>query len=107
MTARERRRQPRRLLMVECRLEGLSQRTATRISDLSLTGCFIEAITPMPVGRQITVYIDVGGDEVALNGRVARVQEEKGRGFALDFENLSEAAKAAVMSLLGSQTEGF
>jgi len=92
--------------MVECRLEGLSQRTATRISDLSLTGCFIEAITPMPVGRHITVYIDVGGDEVALNGRVARVQDEKGRGFALDFENLSAAAKAAVMSLLGSQTEG-
>jgi hypothetical protein len=92
-------------MMVECRLEGLSQRTATRISDLSLTGCFIEAITPMPVGRQITVYINVGGDEVALNGRVARVQEEKGRGFALDFENLSQPAKDAITSLLGPHAE--
>ena len=86
--------------MVECRLEGLSERTATRISDLSLTGCFIEAITPMPVGRQIIVYIKVGGVEVALTGRVARVQDDRGRGFALDFENLSAEAQGAVRSLL-------
>ena len=86
--------------MVECRLEGLSERTATRISDLSLTGCFIEAITPMPVGRQIVVYINVGGVEVALTGRVARVQDDRGRGFALDFENLSAEARGAVRSLL-------
>ena len=86
--------------MVECRLEGLSERTATRISDLSLTGCFIEAITPMPVGRQINVYVNVGGEEVTLTGRVARVQDDRGRGFALDFENLSASAKAAIASLL-------
>ena len=87
-------------MMVECRLEGLSERTAARISDLSLTGCFVEVITPMSVGSKLTVYVKVGGREVALNGRVARVQTDLGRGFALEFENLSDDAKSAVASLV-------
>lgn len=86
--------------MVQCRIEGLSARTSARISDLSLIGCFVDTITPLPVGARITLYAKHDQGEVALTGRVARVQRSSGLGFAMEFEDLSADARAVVQSLI-------
>jgi hypothetical protein len=100
MEEKERRRSPRNRLMIECQVEGVSPRTASRISDLSLIGCFVETITPASAGSPITIFVKVGDRQVRLNGRVARVQHDRGLGFAIEFEELSAEADAAIRRLL-------
>lgn len=90
--------------MVECQLDGVSTRTASRIADLSLTGCFVETITPVSAGSRITIFVRVDGRQVRLTGRVARVQHDRGLGFAIEFEQLSMEAEVAVRRLLQLQS---
>lgn len=86
--------------MIECQLDGVSTRTASRITDLSLTGCFVETITPVSVGSPITIFVRVDDRQVRLTGRVARVQHDHGLGFAIEFETLSGEAEEAIRRLL-------
>ena len=100
MAGNERRRHPRTPLTVDCRIEGLSERTSARMSDLSLAGCFVDTITPLPVGARITIYATHGDGEVALTGRVTRLQRTRGFGFALEFVDLSDEARDIIQSLV-------
>lgn len=86
--------------MVDCRIDGLSERASARISDLSLTGCFVDTITPMPVGARITLYAWHGKGEVALTGRVTRLQQTRGIGFAMEFDALSDETRAIIQSFM-------
>jgi hypothetical protein len=54
-----------------------------RIVDLSVNGCFIEALLPPRVGQAVTVSIAIVGGQINLPAEV--VYAEANQGFAVRF----------------------
>ena len=44
-----------------------------RISDLSLTGCYIDTVNPLPVGTNIRLRLKLRGTSIEVPAAVARV----------------------------------
>ena len=49
----ERRRSKRKTLITEVQYEGAGTRAETRISDISLSGVYIDTMSPLPVGAML------------------------------------------------------
>ena len=83
------RRQSRRgTLYTEVKYEGAGIRAETRISDISLSGVFIDALSPLPVGAVLSLSFTLpGGQRVATEGVVVHSQPRIGMGIA--FTNLT------------------
>lgn len=63
------------------------------LSDISLTGCYLETLTPEPVGTPVEVIFQSNGARVRLPGVVRVVHPSMGMG--IEFAELSaDAAKA-------------
>jgi hypothetical protein len=83
----ERRQSNRGQLLTEVEYEGAGVRAQTRISDINLSGVFIDALTPLPVGATIKLMFTLpGGHRVATEGVVVHSQARIGMGVA--FTNL-------------------
>lgn len=62
------------------------------LSDISLTGCYMETMTPEPVGTAVEVLFQTNGARVRLPGVVRVVHPSMGMG--IEFAQLSpESAK--------------
>lgn len=83
----EKRQHPRRAVLLECRIDGTSAAAATRVSDLSADGCYVESRTPVSPGAHITIRVTFGGAQISLAGRVAHTQTSIG--FGMKFDPLS------------------
>ena len=83
----EKRQHPRRAVLIECRIDGTSGPAATRVSDLSTTGCYVESRTPVSPGAHMTVRLTFGGAVITLSGRIAHAQPSIG--FGMEFDPLS------------------
>jgi hypothetical protein len=53
-----------------------------RISDLSLTGCYIDTINPLPLGTKLRVRLKLRGTSIEVPATVARVEPNMGMGVA-------------------------
>lgn len=63
------------------------------LSDISLSGCYMETLTPEPVGTQVEVLFQAAATRVRLPGVVRVVHPTMGMG--IEFVELSpDAAKA-------------
>jgi hypothetical protein len=80
----EKRQHPRRAVLLECRIDGLSGLAGTHVSDLSASGCFVESRTPVNVGSFIRIGLTFGGALLNLTGRIVHVQPTIGFGMAFD-----------------------
>ena len=65
-----------------------------RVVDLSVSGCFIEAVMPPAEGQVVMVSVAIGAGQIDLPGEVVYV--EKNHGFAVRF---TEAPAAIIDSL--------
>lgn len=83
----EKRQHPRRAVLLECRIDGTSGPAATRLSDLSATGCYVESRTPVTVGASIAIRLTFGGALISVTGRIAHAQPSIG--FGMEFDPLS------------------
>ena len=83
----EKRQHPRRAILVECEIDGMSGLAATRISDLSVTGCYVESRNPATVGASIMIRLTFGGALITLTGRIAHAQPSVG--FGMEFDPIS------------------
>ena len=83
----EKRRHPRRAILIECEIDGMSGLAGPRISDLSVTGCYVESRTHASVGTSITIRLTFGGALITLTGRVAHAQPSVG--FGMEFDPIS------------------
>ena len=73
--------------MLEVKYEGPGVRAETRISDISGTGVFIDAMTPIPVGAVLKLAFTLpNGRSIEVDGRVAHSQPRIGMG--VEFINL-------------------
>ncbi len=74
--------------VVEITLDSAAGSRPTRISDLSMGGCFIESITNYRPGEHISFDLKTGGgEEIRFMGEVAYILA--GFGFGLKFRNLA------------------
>ncbi len=86
-TLTEKRQAGRAPLLIEVKYEGAGVRAETRISDISETGVFIDAVTPIPVGAMLKLTFTLpNGRVIEVEGRVAHSQPRIGMG--VEFINL-------------------
>ena len=94
----ERRNASRASLFTEVEYEGAGIRAQTRISDISLSGVFIDALSPLPEGASLKLGFTLpGGHRVATEGVVVHSQPRIGMGVAftsLDPEDAKLIQKA-------------
>jgi len=97
---RERRAEPRVGRYFECTWLSDFGPTKARVSDLSLTGCFIDSRSTPLVGQavdEIVVWRE-GGEPLTLTGVV--VHSTRGVGFAVRFTEMNDGLRAALGALL-------
>lgn len=84
----ERRQSTRGTLFTEVQYEGAGINAQTRISDLNVSGVFIDAMSPLPVGAALKLIFTLpGGQRVATEGIVRHSQP--GIGMGVEFTGLS------------------
>ena len=71
------------------------------LSDISLTGCYMETITTEPVGTAVDVLFQASGTRVRLPGVVRVVHPSMGMG--IEFAQLSPEAAKALQTLVKAQ----
>src|SRR5688572_20468997 len=86
MTGGERRQYPRRTVLLECQVEGVSGLPEMRVTDLSVNGCYVDTRALVTVGSPTTVHLHLAGITLTLTGRIAHAQA--GIGFGVQFDPL-------------------
>jgi PilZ domain len=82
------------------RWDGISGQNESRISDISLGGCYVDSLSRADLGEVVNLELELpSGKWLQLQGEVTTFQE--GVGFGLRFVSLSEEEKAALQQLLG------
>lgn len=81
------RKTPRRNLLVEVRYIGAGVRGQTRISDMSATGIYVDAMNPLPVGVSLDMDFTLpDGNEIHAQGVVIRCEPRIG--MAVSFTQI-------------------
>jgi PilZ domain-containing protein len=79
----DRRHSARGTLFTEVQYEGAGIRAETRISDINVSGVFIDTLSPLPVGASLKVVFTLpGGQKVATDAVVVHSQPSIGMGVA-------------------------
>ncbi|GAC1618040.1 MAG: hypothetical protein PVS2B2_09000 [Candidatus Acidiferrum sp.] len=84
---RERRRTPRYSFIASAELieSDSDVRIASRVSELSLHGCYLDMMNPFPIGTAVLVKISAGEDFFQSRAKIAYSQPNMGAG--LEFLN--------------------
>lgn len=92
----------RKSVAIEAVLESSSGLRESRVSDLSLGGCYVESITSFTPGEPVSFdLIDTAGGSVGFTGEVAYVLE--GCGFGLRFTNIGPKQMQFLHELIPKQ----
>jgi PilZ domain len=80
----ERRRTPRYTFIASAELieEVADVRIATRVSELSLHGCYLDMMNPFPVGTMVLVKISAADQYFQAKGKIVYAQTNMGAGVA-------------------------
>jgi hypothetical protein len=86
----ERRRETRYpfIAMAEIVDERENARTSSRISDLSLHGCYVEMMNPFPAGTNVMIEIYTETESVEAQATVAFFEAKQGMG--LEFREMPD-----------------
>ncbi len=85
-------------LEVQVWVEDDSVEMGGKVTDISLGGCYVEMLSPLPVGTTIRVTLNPGGTTLNLTGKVRSSQTGFGMGVSFtgmgpeDFETLRKFA---------------
>ena len=101
----ERRRAPRYPFnaMAEIVDEKENARTSSRVSDLSLHGCYVEMVNPFPQGTNVVIEICTETDSLETRATVAHFEPRQGMG--LTFKEMPEYV-ANVLNKWVDQSKG-
>ena len=95
----ERRAHPRRTAPMDGFWRGASGDSQCRIADVSWGGCFVETVSDPVVGEATVITVQTPSGLIELPSRIVSV--ERGIGFSVEFQTLSERHRQALSSLLG------
>jgi PilZ domain len=59
-------------------------RTSSRVSDLSLNGCYVEMMNPFPEGASVVIEIYTENEFLEAHGTVAHLEPRRGMGLTFD-----------------------
>jgi hypothetical protein len=97
----------RRFPRVSCRIEATvvdelgAMNLPVKVTDVSLGGCYVEMLTPLPVNASVGLTLDTSQGAVQARGKVVTAQSGMGMGVAFtalstaDFERLREIVPPA------------
>lgn len=93
-SGRERRRDPRYPLVAEARIADVGSGTEIKLrtSDLSITGCYLDTVSPLPNGTNIVLKICRDNGLFETNGKVVYVHP--GMGMGVCFTDTRPAQQA-------------
>ena len=80
-------------------------RLSARTSDISLTGCYIDTLNPIPQGSEIRLRITHNDEVFEAGGRVVYVSYALGMGVT--FTKMTEEQKARLVSWLENREQEF
>jgi hypothetical protein len=82
----ERRRAPRYPFIARAEIidEKENARTSSRVSDLSVHGCYVEMLNPFPEGTSVAIEIYTETESLEAHGTVARIEPKRGMGLTFD-----------------------
>jgi PilZ domain len=100
----ERRHFPRHACRIEAvvAIEGTSMDVPAKVTDLSMSGCYMEMLSPLPVETFVEVTLNPGDTILHVHGRVRSSQMGMGMGVAFtsvapeDFEKLRKLAPPSI-----------
>jgi hypothetical protein len=102
---RRRRRYPGVGLNVEFCAPGAGVGMSGRLSDISMTGCYIEVLTPCLRGTALDVVLRHQGSDIRLPGRVVTVHPGMGMGIEFDQSAANSPGLAGLLeALVGRKT---
>ena len=89
---KDQRQAERSALLLEVTFEGAGVRAETRISDISVTGIYIETVSPVPVGSSLRLIFTLpDGHVIRTEGVVAHTQPQTGIGVRFTDLNAEDA----------------
>ena len=91
----ERRRGPRYPFIASAELieQKADVRIASRVSELSMHGCYLDMMNPFPTGTLVLVKISAGDDFFQAKGKIVYSQMNMGAGVGfLEFDKASGLA---------------
>lgn len=87
-------------MLIECRIDGVSERVQVLIRDLTIAGCFVDTMAPLPVDASVTMHATLGGTQVTLTGRIVRPEPKFGVGFGIQFDAVSDTTRRHIEEYL-------
>jgi hypothetical protein len=99
MSGAEKRRHGRLPIVVECSVEGISGHGSMRLSDLSVSGCYVDTSTSVPLGAAVVIATVLQNQPVVLTGRVAHTQPRIG--FGVQFDALGADVVGLLQQFVG------
>lgn len=91
-------------VVTEIILESSAGRRPSRISDLSMGGCYIESIANFRKGEEIHFEVETPDGPLRFSGNVAYVLD--GLGFGMAFQNLGPKQLEFLKSVLPESATG-
>jgi len=99
MSGEDKRRHVRLPMIIECQVDGISGHGSMRMSDLSLSGCYIDTSTAVALGAEVAIAAVLKDRPVVLTGRV--VHSHPRIGFGVQFEALPADVVGVIQQFLG------
>src|SRR5689334_1267545 len=96
----ERRTQPRIAKVLDATWHALSGNAPCRVTDISVQGCFVDAVLAPQVNDETDVTVAVGDTLIRLQGRVRYVEPRLG--FGLRFNALTEVQRNELRPILSA-----
>lgn len=81
-----------------CKAVGVPNPMNPRISDLSVTGAFIDTMNPAPAGTRLSLHFTVGGHDVKVEAEVAHAMDRFGMGVR--FLEISEDDRELIETIV-------
>lgn len=107
----ERRSNPRLPLRVDVTCNVTAACFPGTTTNLTAAGLFIEADTPVPLGADVELTLELPGDSQPLkaSGQVVRLAKRRGEtpGFAVEFLSLDDSARTRIDALLKATLADF
>ena len=91
--------------MAELKLQASSTPERANLSDVSLTGCYVESTSPLPAGTEVFFQLKVEGQ--IISGRAVVKTSHHGVGMGMAFLHLASDDQRALEFLVSSLASGL
>ena len=89
---------------ISFRQEGESGSVAAAVADISLSGCYVELLTSLPVGSTVSALIRV--DKFTVRCEAIVRTSHPGVGMGIEFQHMLDEDRTALQNMIDTLREG-